>query len=534
MLLSINALSISIVHRFGDRRIVDDVSLEIHPGEIVGVVGESGAGKSTVGQAVIGMVDEPARIDGGSVAYNGRELVGLGEQERSELRGRDIAVITQDPLTALDPLMTIGDQLVETIVLRTGATASNAKAKALALLEQVGIPDPATRFSAYPHQFSGGMRQRIVIALALSVDPKIIVADEPTTALDVTLQRQVLDLIRKSCRERGVGVLLITHNMGVIAEIADRVVVMRHGRVVEQGSTSKVLGNPAEPYTKALIASVPRMERSAEAAEECKSLDSGDEIVLSAKDLSITFGTNTSIFTRKRHVVRAVNNVTLTLARGETLGIVGESGSGKSTLGRCLAGIIKPTSGAIQIAQDQLHLGRQNLQMVFQDPYSSLNPRLRVGDIVGEALSYYRVCSTKKELEERVEAALSRVHLPADSSRRYPHQFSGGQRQRISIARALIMQPKILICDEPTSALDVSVQAEILKILRELRRDSELSMIFISHDLAVVRSICQRVMVMRSGNIVESGRCDDIFENPREEYTRALIQAMPRTNLLWQ
>ena len=534
-LLSIRGLSVSIGHRLGDKSILQDVSLDVGAGEIVGVVGESGAGKSTVGNAIIGLLQAPAKVDAGKLLFRGQDLVPLSPAQRAEFRGRHIGMIFQDPQTALDPLMPIGRQLIETIRNRSDLDRKQAYERAVELLHQVGISDDATRFQAYPHQFSGGMRQRVVIALALCAEPSLIVADEPTTALDVTLQRQILAVIQKARRERGLGIVLITHNMGVVNEIADRVVVMRNGRVVEQGATAKVLGRPSEAYTKTLIAAVPRIESGAPSRANGGTLvrDGGPSraAAIEARGVSVSFKKNRNWLGKTKGYMRALDDVSFKLYQGEALGIVGESGSGKSTLARCIAGITRANAGAISI--DHSRRGNdprpQPLQMIFQDPYASLNPGLRVGDIVGEALDYYRICRNNSERNDRVEAMLQKVGLPRDAMMRFPHQFSGGQRQRISIARALISNPNVLICDEPTSALDVSVQQQVLELLEELQREAKLSILFISHDLAIVRRICTRVAVMRLGRIVEIGEVDDVFDRPAHTYTRELIAAMPST-----
>ena len=519
---------------------VRDLTLGIAPGEIHALVGESGAGKSTVGNCVMGLLDAPGRIAAGVISIAGREVdrdTGLAEGVRA---GRDIGAIFQDPMTSLNPLFTIGDQLAETMRHHLRVGADEARRKALDLLRAVEIPEPERRLRQFPHQLSGGQRQRVVIAAALSCDPDLLVADEPTTALDVSVQATILELIRDLATRRRLGVLLITHNMGVVAQIADRVTIMRHGEVVEQGPARDVLGQPRAPYARALIGAVPRLDRQlrrfpvTDAPEEREAMaqarlsgrirHKGGGELLSVDGLSVVYGAG--LFARKADF-RAVDDISFSVRRGEIFGIVGESGSGKSTLAGAIAGLVPAASGRIAFAGRPLGSRRsaetrQAIQMIFQDPYSSLNARMRVGAAIREPIAHFRTGGAS-EAETLVEA----VGLPPETMRRFPHAFSGGQRQRISIARALACRPELLICDEPTSALDVSVQARVLNLLKDLRDRTGLTILFISHDLGVVRQMCDRIAVMKSGRIVELEEGETLFTNPRDPYTRELLSLIP-------
>ncbi|MEM8576686.1 MAG: ABC transporter ATP-binding protein [Pseudomonadota bacterium] len=556
--LSIRNLTVDIPTRTGLFQPVRGVSYDIKPGEIRGVVGESGAGKSMTGNAVIGLLDPPARISEGEIWLNGRRIDGLDAEEKRSLRGSEIAMIFQDPLTSLNPLFTVGQQLVETIQLHLGLSAAQAKERALKLLTRVRIPNPTERFDQYPHQFSGGMRQRVVIALALCSEPSVIVADEPTTALDVSIQAQVLDLIKELARERQVGVILVTHDMGVIADTTDQVTVMYNGEVVEQGSTAQILGAPQHAYTKSLIAAVPRPQvklrrfpqvsyggrETAFKIEDLarnwdRSASSTSGTLLEVKDLTKRFLSKGSLFPSRREYFTAVDRVSFDIKDGEVFGLVGESGSGKSTVARMIATLYLVDGGTVTFdgtemtAMDAGGIAayRKQIQMIFQDPYSSLNPRMSVGDIVAEPLIHHRILP-RAEVAGRVRELLDRVGLASGAHRKYPHEFSGGQRQRISIARALATQPRFLICDEPTSALDVSIQAQILNILKDLQEHLGLTMLFISHDLPVVRQMCDRVGVMRTGQLVEVQETAALFEAPQSDYTAELLELMPRLDQL--
>ena len=533
--LSIRNLTVEIPTRHGLFKPVRNVSYDIHPGEIRGVVGESGAGKSMTGNAVIGLLDDPAKIAEGEIWLNGRRIDNVSTAEKRAIRGKEIGMIFQDPLTSLNPLFTIGEQLVETIQLHLNVSASEAKARALALLDRVSIPNPKERFNQYPHQFSGGMRQRVVIALALCSEPSVIVADEPTTALDVSIQAQVLDLIKELAEERKVGVIFVTHDMGVIAETATRMIVMNKGRIVETGTVGDIIKRPKEEYTIGLIDSIPSIR------DETRRHDvppAATQLV-KVENLTRDFDLSPSFFDRlvkgsKRSVVKAVQDVSFGIRKGSTYGLVGESGSGKSTCARMLVGLIPPTSGRVLLEDEDIwesgsgtQKRRQRVQMIFQDPYASLNPRWRVGDIIAEPMRALKLVSGKREAEERVADLLEKVRLDPIVMRKFPHEFSGGQRQRIAIARALSSQPEFIVCDEPTSALDVSVQAQVLDLMRGLQDEFGLTYLLISHNLAVVRQMADDVGVMHGGVLVEQGPVDEIFDDPKVEYTRMLLNSVP-------
>jgi len=559
-LLQINNLEIEFPSRKSVLRAVDDVSLSLEKGDILGIVGESGAGKSTVGNALIGLLEPPGQMTKGEIFLDGNRIDNLPDSEKQKIRGKEIGMIFQDPLTSLNPLQTIENQLVETINLHLGLGENDARQRAVELLDQVGIPDSDVRVKQYPHQFSGGMRQRVVVALALCAEPNLIIADEPTTALDVSIQAQILDLMRGLCKQKQVGMVIITHDMGVIADITDRVAVMYRGRLVEHGATEKILGNPDHPYTQSLISAVPRpdiklirfpqvtyIEDVAEKNTEiditkhwlgkARDYEAAPGPLVELKNISMRFTTKPAFLRKNRIFLDAVNNVSLDIHEGEVFGLVGESGSGKSTVARIICGLYTPISGAINFAgteltalrkQSDLDPFRKQMQMIFQDPYSSLNPRMRVLDIVAEPILFHHLAETRREVEIIVKDLLEHVGLGAQSAVRYPHEFSGGQRQRISIARALATRPRFLICDEPTSALDVSIQAQILNLLKDLQEELGLTMLFISHDLPVIRQMCDRVGVMKDGFLCEMKETEVLFENPEHEYTQHLLNLMPR------
>ena len=558
-LLEIVGLDVSFPSQHGTTYAVRDVSINLKPGEVLGVVGESGAGKSTIGNAVINLLEPPGKITNGKVLFQGENISGLDDKEMRDIRGQKIGMIFQDPLTSLNPLMTIGTQLLETITKTTKLAGNAAFKKAIELLEAVGIEQPVARFRAYPHEFSGGMRQRVVIALALAGDPDLIIADEPTTALDVSIQEQILELIRVLCRKRKLGVIIITHDIGVIANIADRVAVMYDGSVVETGKARQILMAPKHQYTKSLIAAVPRGDIKFERFKSVDYIEGGKQAyksidveqhwlgekvrknsadkAISIEGLNKKFLIKKAVFERNRVYLNAVKDVTFSVEEGETFGLVGESGSGKSTIARLIVGLSKVDRGSIQIfgqevsnkRKDQKVIAAQrDLQMIFQDPYSSLNARMRVQDIIAEPIRYYRTASSDRETLQIVRDLLDHVGLGATAMLKYPHEFSGGQRQRISIARALASRPKILICDEPTSALDVSVQAHILNLLKDLQDELRLTMLFISHDLPVIRQMCDKVAVMRHGAICEIATTGNLFDAPNHEYSKHLLNLMPR------
>lgn len=552
--LSIRNLTVEIPTRHGLFKPVQNVSYDIHPGEIRGVVGESGAGKSMTGNAVIGLLDDPARVASGEIWLKGRRIDNLSPEQKRAIRGREIGMIFQDPLTSLNPLFTIGEQLVETIQLHLKVSAAEAKERALALLDRVSIPDPKTRFDQYPHQFSGGMRQRVVIALALCSEPSVIVADEPTTALDVSIQAQVLDLIKELAAETQVGVILVTHDMGVIADTTEQVTVMYEGEVVENGTTDKVLGAPEHEYTKSLISAVPRPQvklhrfpqvsyGGRETTFEIEDLarnwhkpePSKSGKLVEVKGITKKFLEKSAILPSHRTYFTAVDDVSFDIKDGEVFGLVGESGSGKSTVARMIGTLLPVDGGQIDFDGDdvtamsavEMANYRKQIQMIFQDPFSSLNPRMKVESIVAEPLMHHKILPPD-QISGRVHELLDRVGLTRAAAAKYPHEFSGGQRQRISIARALATQPRFLICDEPTSALDVSIQAQILNILKDLQEHLGLTMLFISHDLPVVRQMCDRVGVMKQGQLIEVQDTETLFANPKQEYTAQLLDLMPR------
>ncbi|MET9579709.1 ABC transporter ATP-binding protein [Streptomyces massasporeus] len=498
---------------FGALRAVDGLSFRLEEGAALALVGESGSGKSTVASALLGLHrGTGARVEG-SVEVAGTDVQRASDEELRRLRGGRAAMVFQDPLSSLDPYYAIGDQIAEVYRVHARASRRAARARAVEVLDRVGIPDAARRSRSRPHEFSGGMRQRALIAMALACEPRLLIADEPTTALDVTVQAQVLDLLHTLREETGMGLLLVTHDVGVAAESVDEVLVMRHGRAIEHGPVAGVLGAPAEPYTRELLAAVPRLDAPRKASTDPA------EVVLEATGLRREFG-------RGKRAVTAVDDVSLTLRRGETLGVVGESGSGKTTLGRMLVGLLEPTAGSLGF-EGRPHTGvSPAVQMVFQDPVSSLNPRRSVGESIADPL---RARGERQEgrIRERVEELLERVGLEAGHYDRYPHEFSGGQRQRVGIARALAADPRVIVCDEPVSALDVTTQAHVVALLGELQRELGLALVFVAHDLAVVRQVSDRVAVMRRGRIVEEGPVEEVYESPRDPYTRQLLAAVP-------
>ncbi|TXH62680.1 MAG: ABC transporter ATP-binding protein [Tolumonas sp.] len=557
-LLEVRNLRIEYPSRHGVMAAVKDLSFTIEKGEILGVVGESGAGKSTIGNAVIDLLSPPGRIARGDVFLNGEKISGLSPDAIREIRGARIGFIFQDPMTSLNPLFTVEQQLVETMLANTELKPDEAYEKALELMEAVGIPQPELRIKQYPHQFSGGMRQRVVIAIALCCDPDLIIAGEPTTALDVSIQDQILQLIKKLCKERQVGCMLVTHDMGVVANITDRVAVMYRGELVEIGTTAQVLGAPNHPYTQSLISAVPRSDVKLvrfplvsyiESAEQPASIDLkthwlGQQqehreyqgALLQVKNVSLRFTTKDSIFPSRREYVQANNHVSFEINEGETFGLVGESGSGKSTIARVITGLYPPHEGQIIFegidltalkTEKERRPFRRAMQMVFQNPYSSLNPRMKVADIIAEPIRFHNLAENERQVQEIVGDLLDHVGLGRKAGVKYPHEFSGGQRQRISIARALATRPRLLICDEPTSALDVSVQAQILNLLKDLQQELKLTMLFISHDLPVIRQMCDRIGVMQKGTLLEVAKTEDLFVSPQHEYSRKLISLMP-------
>nr|WP_030850476.1 ABC transporter ATP-binding protein [Streptomyces griseus] len=518
---------------FGEVRAVDRLSFTLEPGGALGVVGESGSGKSAAAYALLGLHRGTGARVGGSVLVAGTDVNAADERGLRALRGARAAMVFQDPLSSLDPYYPVGDQIAEVYRVHRPVNRRAARARAVEVLDRVGIPDAARRSRLRPHEFSGGMRQRALIAMALACEPRLLVADEPTTALDVTVQAQILDLLHDLRHETGMGLLLVTHDVGVAAESVDDVLVMRRGAEVERGPVARVLGAPREPYTKELLAAVPRVEArrtaSVSAVEGAPLVPAVEDAapLIEAVDLRRAFG-------RGSGRVAAVDGVSLTVRAGETLGIVGESGSGKTTLGRMLVRLLDPTSGRLRyrgreigaLPERELRPFRRELQMVFQDPVASLNPRRSVGESVADPL---RAAGERDEgrIRDRVGALLERVGLEPAHFERYPHEFSGGQRQRVGIARALAAEPKLIVCDEPVSALDVTTQAQVVALLAELQRELGIGLVFIAHDLAVVRQVSDRVAVMRRGVLVEQGEADAVYEAPRDPYTRQLLAAVP-------
>jgi peptide/nickel transport system ATP-binding protein len=524
--LAIEGLTVALPAWSDRKHAISNVSLEIGTGEIVCIVGESGSGKSIMGKAILGLLPQPhVRATGGRIMFEGRDLLGLPADEMRKLRGGRIAMIFQEPMTALNPLMKVGRQIEEGLEVHTDLKPSARKARVLELISDVRLPDPGRIIDSYPHQLSGGQRQRIVIAMALALEPALIIADEPTTALDVTTQAQILHLMKELQRAHGTSILFITHDFGVVAEIADRVAVMRHGEIVEAGSVDHVLRIPQADYTKALIAAVPGLKPRSKDAAAARPL-------LVVRDLEKAYVSAGGFGGSQRRVV-AVNKVNLDLGRQSSLALVGESGSGKTTLARCIIGLEAPDGGEIRLdgtrisglTRNQLRPYRRHMQMIFQDPFASLNPRQRVGDIISlgpmiQGISRQQAVAEAREL-------LSLVGLKPEAAERYPHEFSGGQRQRIGIARALAVKPKLIVADEPVSALDVSVQKQVLELLNELRRKFGLSMLFITHDLRVAATVCEDIAIMQRGVIVEQGPTAKIFANPEHPYTRSLLDAVP-------
>ena len=535
--LSIKNLVVEFPFRNDVFRAVNGVSFDIMPGEVVGVVGESGAGKSMTGSAVIGLIEPPGHIASGEIRLKGERIDNLPEEAKAKLRGRRIGMVFQDPLTSLNPLYTIGEQLIETIRTHLPLNEAEARQKAIDLLTEAGIPKAAERMESYPHQFSGGMRQRVVIALAIAAEPELIIADEPTSALDVSVQAQIIKVLKKLCANHGAAVMLITHDMGVIAQTADRMVVMHQGTVVETGTVGDIIRRPQEPYTIKLINSIPTIQRQAgDVTPEEAANDDGAYVQVKhlVRDFEIGGGGFLKLLPGKVEMFRAVNDVSFAIEKGKTFGLVGESGSGKSTCAKMIVGLLRPSSGQITVDGHDIWAGgaghrerRKRVQMIFQDPYASLNPRWRVADIIAEPMRTLGIARNRTEVDHRVAELLTRVRLDPSVMRKFPHEFSGGQRQRIAIARALSSQPEFIVCDEPTSALDVSVQAQVLDLMQELQDEFGLTYLLISHNLAVVRQMSSAVGVLHNGVLVEKGPTDAIFDNPQADYTKMLLDAVP-------
>ena len=528
VLLSVRDLTIALPVGLDRKFAVEGVSYDLNAGEILCVVGESGSGKSMTANAIMGLLPEYLRPSRGQILFHGDDLLTMTVPQLRTLRGRRIGMIFQEPLSALNPLMTVGDQIDEVMLVHDQGDKASRAARVLELLEFVGLPDPASIRHSYPFRLSGGQRQRVMIAMALALEPEILIADEPTTALDVTTQAQILELIARIQREKGMGVMFITHDFGVVAEIADRVVVMQHGKVVEQGPAREVLNAPQHPYTQRLIAAVPHRDSS----EAGRAALAATEPLLSVRKLNKTYHTGGGMFSKGR-VVHAVKDISFDLKRGETLGVVGESGSGKSTLGRCIVKLLDVDGGEVRFqGEDIVPLSaaafrprRKHLQMIFQDPFASLNPRQTIGRILTDGPVANG--TPRSKAEGRARELLSLVGLEPSAYDRYPGEFSGGQRQRVGIARALMLEPELIVADESVSALDVSVQAQVLALLRELQQKLNLAIIFITHDLRVAAQVCDRIAVMLKGEVVEEGPPSQVIDNPQHPYTKRLIAAIP-------
>jgi peptide/nickel transport system ATP-binding protein len=561
-MLSVSNLTVQFKTQNGLFDAVNSISFDLAKGETIGIVGESGSGKSVTSLALMRLLDKNSSVIKGKATLDSISLCELSEEEMRAVRGNKMAMIFQEPMTSLNPVLTCGFQVTEAIQLHLGLGNAQAKAQTIKLFQEVQLPRPEVIFDSYPHQLSGGQKQRVMIAMALSCDPELLIADEPTTALDVTVQKTIIDLLKKLKDERGMSLIFISHDLAVVNEIADRVLVMYKGEIVEQAASKQLFSHPQHPYTKGLLACRPSVKYhlkklpviadfldtdvpieqirhkynypKTEMASRKQKLYS-QQPLLQVKELSTWFPVSNGIFGQSTNVVKAVNNVSFDVYPGETLGLVGESGCGKTTLGRSILRLIEPTAGNIyfegndlrKLNKTNLREMRRDIQIIFQDPYSSLNPRLTVGESIMEPLQVHNLYNNNAQRKQRVLDLLERVNLQPEHFNRYPHEFSGGQRQRIVIARALALQPKFIICDESVSALDVSVQAQVLNLIRELQEEFKLTYIFISHDLSVIKHISDRMMVMNAGHIIEIGDPDDIYNRPKEEYTKRLIEAIP-------
>ncbi|MBK5959412.1 microcin ABC transporter ATP-binding protein [Rhodoplanes elegans] len=524
-LLSVKDLS--VVFRQGGRDIlaVDRVSFDLAKGETLALVGESGSGKSVTALSVMKLLPYPAASHpSGTIVFKGQELVGRSDDEMRKVRGDDIAIVFQEPMTSLNPLHTIEKQIAEILLLHRGLTGEAARARIIELLTQVGIPDPEGRLGSYPHQLSGGQRQRVMIAMALANEPDLLIADEPTTALDVTVQAQILALLKDIQRRLGMSMLFITHDLGIVRKIADRVCVMKHGKIVEQGAVERVFAAPEHPYTRELLAAEPKPDPAP--------LQPDQPIVVETRDLKVWFPVKRGLMRRTVGHIKAVDGIDIAVRKGETLGIVGESGSGKTTLGLAILRLISSQGPIVFLGHELQGLKfkamrpfRRDMQIVFQDPFGSLSPRMSIADIIEEGLWVHQPGLSAAEREERVVRALGDVGLDPQSRFRYPHEYSGGQRQRIAVARALVLEPTFMVLDEPTSALDMLIQSQIVDLLRDLQKRRNLTYLFISHDLRVVAALASRLVVMRNGKVVEEGPAAEVFNAPKSAYTRALFAA---------
>lgn len=560
-LLSVKNLTVDFQTNEGITRAVNNVSFDIPAGKTIGIVGESGSGKSVTSLAVMGLLQKPAaKVSSGEIFFNGSDILKYDESKMRQMRGNQISMIFQEPMTSLNPVFKVGDQIAETLRIHKKLSKKEAWDRAVDLMNQVGIPNPAASAHKYPHEMSGGQKQRVMIAMAISCEPKLLIADEPTTALDVTIQKQVLDLLFNLQQKYKMSMMFITHDLGVIGDIADDVVVMYRSNVVEKNNAKEIFYTAEHPYTKGLLACRPKLganprrlltvsdfmdEEGKEKhvpAERVVIFDKEDEvekssdILLEVKNLVTQFPIKGGFFGGTVDHFKAVNDVSFTLKKGQTLGLVGESGCGKTTLGRSILRLVEPSSGNIiyngkditHVYAEELRLLRRKMQIIFQDPYSSLNPRMTISEILMEPLNIHKIGSSKQERLDMAKELFEKVDLKVSQLNRYPHEFSGGQRQRICIARALMLRPEFVVCDESVSALDVSIQAQVLNLLLDLQQEFGLTYLFISHDLSVVNFIANEVGVMNAGKIVEMGKANEIYKNPKEEYTRALLSAIPK------
>jgi len=508
--------------------LVKGVSFDIHQGEVFALVGESGSGKSLTALSVTRLLPEALLIKSGIVKLQGTDLLSLPEKDMNSIRGRQVAMIFQEPQSSLNPVQTVSQQLSEVLQLHKGLSIKQAESKIIELLDEVGIPDPEARLHWYPHQLSGGQKQRVMIAMALACEPDLLIADEPTTALDVTIQKQVLELLKELCKKRQLAVLLITHDMGVVSETADRVAVMRHGEIIEQDSCRDFFHAPQQAYSRELIESLPQGEQFLSASQ--------DKPLLQVNNLQVWFPVRKGIFQRVVDHTKAVKGVSFDIAQGETLALVGESGCGKTSIGKALLRLNPIHDGEIfydgkevaSLSQQAFMPFRKMIQIIFQDPFSSMNPRMTIKQILEEGVLSLGVEGKGQQLDERLIALLERVGLMAEHLHRYPHEFSGGQRQRIAIARALAVKPKLIICDEPTSALDVSIRGQVLSLLKKLQKEDGLSYLFITHDLSLISGFAHKVAVMQAGEIIEQGNAQSVMQNPQQDYTKTLLAAAPK------
>ncbi|WP_029407518.1 ABC transporter ATP-binding protein [Thiomicrorhabdus sp. Milos-T2] len=523
----------NLVLNIGQSCLIDDISFAIKPAEIFALVGESGSGKSLTSLAIMRLLPEVITVDSGDIVLQQQNLFELPEYQMQKIRGKQVAMIFQEPMTSLNPVMKVGDQVAEVLQLHLGLKKHSARKKVISLFEEVGIPDAEARFDWYPHQLSGGQKQRVMIAMALACEPDLLIADEPTTALDVTIQAQVLDLLKSIRDKRGLSILFITHDMGVVYEMADTVAVMKQGKIVEQADKQTFFNQAKHPYTQKLLAdAVPKQTLKPQ-------LNSTK--LLELNDLKVHFPIKKGLFQRMVGMVKAVDGVSLSIEKGQTLALVGESGSGKSTIGQAILKLVNTTDGQVSYAADidnQINLTnlserqmkplRKKIQVIFQDPFSALNPRMTISEIIREGMVSLKVGSqNKQDQDQRIDELLNQVGLLTEHKHRYPHEFSGGQRQRIGIARALAVEPELIICDEPTSALDVTVRAQVLALLEELQKKYQLSYLFITHDLSIIPSIAHKVAVMQNGKVVEQGTVEEIMHNPQQDYTKQLLNSAP-------